>query len=238
MLTDEIPRRMVVAHFTRELFDFLFDLDVNNSRAWMDANRDRYEQHVKQPLYAFCDDLAGPLHDRVSPHLVSVGRIQGGSVFQIHRDTRFSDDKTPYKRNAGAQFRHELGSGDVHAPGMYLHLEPGNCFMGGGLYRPPVKALTPIRERMVESPDEWRTARDAVLAAGFGLGGEQLKTSPRGFDTDHELIEDLRRTSIVVSRPFEESDALAEDFLDTFVGWCAQAAPVLRFACDAHGLPF
>ncbi len=174
----------------------------------------------------------------MSPHLVSVGRIQGGSVFQIHRDTRFSEDKTPYKRNAGAQFRHELASGDVHAPGMYLHLEPGNCFMGGGIYRPPTKALTPIRQRMVDRPDDWRAARDAVEEAGMALGGDQLKTSPRGFDADHELIEDLRRTSIVVSRAFSEDDALADDFMDTFVGWCEDAAPVLRFCCAAQEVPW
>ena len=223
---------------TPELFTFLFDLDVHNSTSWMDEHRDRYEAHVKQPLYDLCDALAEPLHARVSPHLVSIGRIQGGSVFQIHRDTRFSDDKTPYKRNAGAQFRHELGSRDVHAPGMYLHLEPGNCFVGGGMYRPATTALTPIRQRMVDRPDEWREVRDTVLAAGFELGGDRLKTSPRGFDGDHPLIEDLRRTSIVVSRPFTEDDATADDFVDRFVGWCEEASPVMRFVCDAHELPW
>lgn len=227
-----------MAHFTTATFDFLFDLDVNNSRQWMDDNRDRYEQHVKQPLYDFCDALADPLRARVSAHLVSVGRIQGGSVFQIHRDTRFSDDKTPYKRNAGARFRHDLADADVHAPVLYLHLEPGNCFMGAGLYRPPVKALTPIRERMVEQPDEWRQARDTVLDRGFALGGDQLRTAPRGFDRDHELIEDLRRTSLVVSRSFTEDDAVAEDFLDTFVGWCADTSPFMRFLCAAHAVPW
>lgn len=227
-----------MAHFSEAMFEFLFDLDVHNSKEWMDANRDRYERHVKQPLYDFCDELADPLHARVSPHLVSVGRIQGGSVFQIHRDTRFSDDKTPYKRNAGAQFRHELASRDVHAPGMYLHLEPGNCFMGGGMYRPPVSALTPIRQRMVDRPDEWRAARDAVVDSGMRLGGEQLKTSPRGFDADHELIDDIRRTSIIVARDFDDEVALRDDFLDTFVGWCADASPVLAFACAAHDLPW
>lgn len=227
-----------MAHFTSELFDFLFDLDVNNSTRWMDEHRDRYEEHVKRPLYAFCEALADPLHERVSPYLVAIGRIQGGSVFQIHRDTRFSEDKTPYKRNAGAQFRHELASTDVHAPGMYLHLEPGNCFMGGGLYHPPTSALTPIRERMVARPDEWRERRDTALDTGMRMGGDQLKTSPRGFDADHELIEDLRRTSIIVSRPFEERDALAEDFVDRYVGWCDDAAPVLRFVCEAHDVPW
>lgn len=228
-----------MAHFTPELFDFLFDLDVNNSKAWMDDNRDRYESDVKQPLYAFCEDLAGPLHARVSPHLVSVGRIQGGSVFQIHRDTRFSDDKTPYKRNAGAQFRHEAATRDVHAPGMYLHLEPGNCFMGGGIYRPPTKALTPVRERIVEHTDEWDRVKRAAEKAGYDLGdGDPLKTSPRGFDPDHPRIDDLNRTSFTVLRSFEESDATSDDFLDTFVDWCADAAPFLRFLCAAQKVPF
>lgn len=227
-----------MAHLSGELFDFLFDLDVNNSKAWMDANRDRYEQHVKQALYDFCDALAEPLHARVSPHLQSIGRIQGGSVFQIHRDTRFSDDKTPYKRNAGAQFRHEGGSRDVHAPGLYLHLEPGGCFMGGGVYRPPTKSLTPIRERIVEETAEWDDVLAAVRRAGFELGGDSLKTSPRGFDADHPRGEDLARTSFVVSRPFAETEATADDFVDTFAGWCADAAPFLRFLCAANKIPF
>jgi uncharacterized protein (TIGR02453 family) len=219
-----------VAYFTDETFAFLFDLDVFNSRGWMDANRERYEQHVKRPLFDFCDDLADPLHEHVSRYLVSIGAIRGGSVFQIHRDTRFSRDKTPYKTAATAWFAHANGEQTSFAlPGLYLHLEPGNCFMAAGIYRPPTPTLTVVRNRIVATPGAWTRARNAVEDAGFELMGEQLKTAPRGFDRDHRHIDDLRRTSYVARHGFDESDATADDFLDRFIGWSGDALPLLRF---------
>ncbi|HEX6257632.1 MAG TPA: TIGR02453 family protein [Euzebyales bacterium] len=228
-----------MAYFSDETFDFLFDLDVFNSRGWMDANRDRYEQHVKRPLFDFCDDLAAPLHEHVSRHLVAIGAIRGGSVFQIHRDTRFSKDKTPYKTAATAWFAHADGDQTSFAlPGLYLHLEPGNCFLAAGIYRPPTPTLNAVRSRIVATPGAWTRARNAVEDAGFTLMGEQLKTAPRGYDGDHRHIEDLRRTSFVAGHPFEESDATADDFLDRFVGWSADALPLLRFVARALDAPF
>ncbi len=227
-----------MGHFTADLFDFLMDLEVNNDRAWMAANRARYETSVRDPLYAFCDDLAEPLHARVSPHLVAIGRVQRGSVMQINRDVRFSDDKTPYRTSTAASFSHEMGGRDVAAPGLYLHLEPGNAFMGGGMYHPPTKALTPVRQRIVDEGEEWDAVRAGLEAAGFTLGGESLKTSPRGFDADDPRIEDLRRTSFVCMKPIPEDVVLAEDFLDTYLTWAEQTVPFMRFLCTAHGLPF
>lgn len=227
-----------MAHFTTETFDFLFDLDVHNSTHWMDANRDRYERHVKQAMYAFVEAVAAPLHARVSTHLEAIPRIQGGSVFQIHRDTRFSDDKTPYKRNAGCQFRHDRASRDVHAPGLYLHLEPGNCYTGGGIHRPPTKVLNRVRDRIVDHRSSWSRVRNRVEADGWTLGGDQLKTCPRGYDPDDPMIEDLRRTSLVASRRFDEEVALREDFVDVYVGWAEEQATLLRYLCRALDLPF
>lgn len=229
----------MAGHFSDETFAFLFDLDVHNSRAWMDANRDRYEEHVKQAMYGFCEALADPLHERVSRHLESIPAIQGGSVFQIHRDTRFSNDKTPYKTASAAWFAHDSGGGPHGAaPGLYLHLEPGNCFVGAGMYRPPTAALNAIRDKIVATPGAWTRARNAVTDAGFELLGDRLKTSPRGYDRDHAHIDDLRRTSFVASRQFAEDDATADDFVDRYVGWGQQALPLLRFEARALGLPF
>jgi uncharacterized protein (TIGR02453 family) len=200
----------------------------------MDANRERYEQHVKLPLYRFCDDLNGPLGERVSSRLVAVGAIQGGSVFQIHRDTRFSEDKTPYKTNAAAWFGHEDATGaGFPLPGLYLHLEPGNCFMAAGIYRPPTATLNAVRDRIVETPGAWTRVRNAIDGAGLELIGGQLKTAPRGYDRNHRHIDDLRRTSYVARRGFTEDDATADDFLDRYVGWGVDALPLLRFIARA-----
>lgn len=227
-----------MAYFSPETFAFLFDLDVFNSRSWMDANRDRYERYVKQPLYDFCDDLAGPLQRRVSPHLIAIGAIQGGSVFQIHRDTRFSDDKTPYKTNAGAWFAHaDSTSASSPLPGIYLQLEPGNCFMAGGIYRPPTATLNAVRDKIVATPGAWTRARNAVTHAGFALMGDRLKTAPRGYDRDHRHIDDLRRTSYVARRDFAEDDAVRDDFLDRFVAWSVDVRPLLRFVARSLDVP-
>ena len=109
-------------YFTIQTFRFLKDLKENNSRPWFHENKGRYEEHVKEPALRFIEDL-DPLLQKVSPHFMATPR----SLFRIHRDTRFSKDKSPYKTHTGIQFRHEA-SKDAHAPGFYLHLQPGESW--------------------------------------------------------------------------------------------------------------
>ena len=116
-------------HFGPELFDFLRELRENNDRDWFQANKERYEHDVKEPLLGFISDF-GPRIAKISPHIRADPRPTGGSLFRIYRDVRFSKNKAPYKVHAAAQFRHKRGK-DVHAPGYYLHLEPGQVFAGG-----------------------------------------------------------------------------------------------------------
>jgi uncharacterized protein (TIGR02453 family) len=225
-----------VRWFTPELFDFLFDLDVDNDKAWFDANRDRYEQHVRQPMLRFIAGAADPLK-RVSPHLVADPRPNGGSLFRIHRNRRFHPDAPPYKTNAGAQFRHERAR-DAHAPMLYLHLEPGNCFMGAGIWRPDGPTLTAIRTAIVEKRGAWTKVRKAVEASALTLGGESLKTAPRGFERDDPHIEDLRRKSFVARRSFDEDRATSDGFLDWYIDQAASVRPLLAFLCRAVDVPF
>ena len=77
---------------------------------------------------------------------------------RVHRDIRFSKDKRPYKTNVGIQFRHEAGK-DVHAPGFYVHLEPGQCFLAAGLWHPESSALKAIRERIDADAAGFRKAQ-------------------------------------------------------------------------------
>ena len=94
---------------------------------------------------------------------------------RVYRDTRFSRNKTPYKTNIGIQFRHELGK-DVHAPGFYVHIEPGRCFLGVGMWHPESGALTAIRDRIVEDQSAWRRARNArKFRERFELSGGHAK---------------------------------------------------------------
>ena len=103
-------------HFTPRLFKFLRQLKRNNSRDWFQANKERYIADVQQPMLRFIADFAGPLA-KISKQFDADPRPVGGSMFRIHRDVRFSRDKSPYKTHVSAHFRHKATSKDVHGPG-------------------------------------------------------------------------------------------------------------------------
>lgn len=225
------------AHITSELFSFLRDLSRNNDREWFGRHKGRYERHVKEALQRFIVDF-GPLLEGISPHFAADPRPVGGSLFRIYRDTRFSRDKSPYKENAGVQFRHLAGK-DAHAPGFYLHLQPDEVFVGVGMWRPDGPATAAVRDAMVADPAAWtRVMEDPAFAGVFSLGGERLKRPPRGYPKDHPLVEDLKRKDFIATCPLSEAEACAPDFLERFAGLCRAAAPLQRYLCEALGQPF
>jgi uncharacterized protein (TIGR02453 family) len=224
-------------YFIPELFRFLAELAARNERAWFDANKARYRAVIQEPLLRFIADFA-PQLKAISPHFVADPRPQGGSMFRIHRDVRFSADKSPYKTHAAAQFRHRAAK-DVHAPGFYLHLEPGGCFVGVGIWHPDAPTLAAIRTTLVTDPVGWTNAvGDRRFARTFTLGGDALKRPPQGFDPAHPLIDDLKRKDFVAMAPLSEEQAVAPDFLDRFTSHCRAAVPFMRYLAAAIGQPF
>ena len=187
-----------------DMFAFLSDLERNNRREWFQANKQRYEQSVKDPALGFIADFA-PRLAKISPHFKADPKPVGGSLFRIYRDTRFSKDKTPYKTNVGIHFRHRAGK-DVHAPGFYLHLACDEVFLGAGLWHPESSGLAAIRQRIDGEPDAWLAAKGAVTGEGWSLGGDSLKRAPRGYPKDHPLLEDLRRKDHIASVDLTEDD--------------------------------
>jgi uncharacterized protein (TIGR02453 family) len=224
-------------HFTPALFDFLRDLARHNDRDWFKANRERYERDVRDPLLRFVRD-AGPGLARISPQILADPRPVGGSMFRVHRDTRFSSDKSPYKTHAAAQFRHAWGK-DAHAPGYYLHLEPGSVFWAGGVWRPDGASVTRIRAAIVHDPDGWkRIVRSPAFRKRFSLEGESLKRAPRTVPADHPLLEDLRRKDFVFVASDSEEGACAPGFLKRFVADCRAASRFMAFLAEAVGMPW
>ena len=223
--------------FEPGLAAFLEDLRSNNDRSWFAANRERYEETVREPARAFIRAMA-PALAAVSPHFRADDRKTGGSLMRIHRDTRFSRDKTPYKTNVGIQFRHALGR-DVHAPGFYVHFEPGSAFLGAGVWRPDSAALFMIRSRIDEEPDVWRAVRGgAAFGARFRLGGESLKRVPRGFEKDHPFAEDHKRKDFIAIHELPPGDALGPGFPDLVAARARDAGGFMRFLCEALDVPF
>jgi uncharacterized protein (TIGR02453 family) len=224
--------------FAPELFAFLRELAQNNDREWFAANKARYAAEVQEPALAFVEDVGLRLPDEVSRHFVADPRTTGGSLFRIYRDTRFSKDKTPYKTHVGIQFRHER-SRDVHAPGFYLHLEPGSVFMACGTWHPDRDTLHAIRTAIAARPARWQAiVGDPAFHRSFRLGGEALKRPPAGFDRDHPLIEDLKRKDFIATADLSESDATGRGFLSRFLALCGDAGEFMRFLCGAARVPF
>ena len=228
---------MTTQPITPALFDFLRDLKANNERPWFEANKARYRAEVRDPMLDFIAAFGEPLA-AISPHFHADPRPNGGSLFRIYRDTRFSKNKTPYKTNVGAHFRHTAGR-DAHAPGFYLHLEPGACFAGCGVWHPDGPTLAGIRDAIVDRPDEWQRITTAGAFLGtFELTGESLKRPPRGYDPDHPLIDDLKRKSFVAVTRFPEAEACQADFLDRFAGIARTGTGFMAFLARAVGVPF
>lgn len=224
-------------HFAPELFEFLFELRANNDRDWFGANKDRYEEHVKEPLLAFIVDFEPYLHS-ISDHFVADSRANGGSMFRIYRDVRFSKDKSPYKTQAAIHFRHEAGK-SAHAPGFYLHLAPDEVFAGAGIWRPDSPTVGRIRRRIVEDPNGWKSAvGDPRFAEKFDLTGDSLKRPPKGFDPEHPYLEDLKRKDHVATCHFDEDEVTAAGFIDAFADACRTSSPYMEFLTAAVGLPY
>jgi len=211
------------AYFTSDLFDFLTRLKRNNRREWFLKNKPRYEQLIKEPCIRFVCDAAEPLQS-ISPHLRSDPK---SSMFRIYRDVRFSNDKRPYKTHIGMQF--SAGAKDVHAPGYYLHLEPGGCFVCGGIWQPERIPLLKIREAIVAKPDTWKKA-----TRGLALSDEdKLSRPPRGFPCEHPLMDDLKRKSFIALIDMTEGQICGPRFMNDFAKATKKMAPVVEFLAKA-----
>ncbi len=209
------------AYFTPEVFEFLKRLKKNNRREWFQKNKAQYESVIKEACIRFVCDAAEPLHG-ISPYLRCDPK---GSLFRIYRDIRFSNDKRPYKTHIGMQFNLSNGKKDVHAPGYYLHLEPGQCFVCGGIWQPERLSLLRIREAIAGKPDAWKK-----VTRGLTLSDEdKLSRPPRGFAADHPLMEDLKRKSFIALIDLTDDEICSRDFMKQFSAATKKMAPLVEF---------
>lgn len=188
--------------------DFLRELATNNNKAWFDAHRREYEQ-AKHHFDALLVELIRNFEPIEDLH----GMAPKDFTFRINRDVRFSADKSPYKVNMAAA----LGQGGKKGRRMpyYIHLQPGDCFLGGGLYMPDADQLRMIRAQIDHNASELAqiiNAPDFVEQFG-GLHGEQLKSAPKGYPPDHSAIALLKHKQFLAVRSLSERDVTAPDLV-------------------------
>ncbi len=212
-------------------FEFLRGLAANNEKAWFEANRATYESAVRDPVAA--------LVASVTTELTKLGLPLEGdakrSMFRLHRDTRFSHDKRPYKTSVGVVWFRQGGS--KGSPGvLYFHLDPAGCFVGAAFWHPEPEVLDSIRERIRVHPDRFDAMQAELRRAKLGLeDGERLSRMPKGFEDLKGTPVDpaLRLKNFVVRRPLSDRVVQGRTLPGTVAAFAAQALPLLRFGWDA-----
>lgn len=223
--------------FPKDFFVFFDELKKNNNRDWFAANKSRYLESVVKPMGAYINSIAPHLKS-IAPCYLADPRANGGSMFRIYRDTRFSKDKTPYKTHAACHFRHQAGR-DAHAPGFYVHFETDGIAIGGGIWRPPSKQLGQIREFITDNPSAWeKLIQSTEITDLGGIQGDSLKRPPRGYLADAKHIEDLKRKSFYLMTGVDVKLALGPEFVTESAGIFRVAARLNHFITDALELPF
>ncbi len=221
---------------------FLRALRKNNRRDWFETNRATYERELKDPLKAMVEEL-DVRFATLAPEFVGDPRT---SLFRIHRDIRFSKDKSPYKSHAAFWIFHRapgrgVGQTVDGGAGFYFHVEPGASLVAGGLWMPPRPKLQRVRDAIADDPDGWEAL---VLAKPFlrrfgGLTeddpGVLLKRLPRGYAPGHPAERWLRFNSFTVSRALSDTKVLSPKVVDIAMRDFAAMVPFVRWLNRAMG---
>src|SRR5690606_8253820 len=226
------------AYFSEASLRFLRGIARHNDKAWFQANRKDYEEHVRQPFLRLVGDLQ-PAMAAISPHFRADPRPVGGSLFRIHRDARYSHDKSPYKTWQGARLFHERRR-EVAAPSFYVQLQPGGSFIGAGLWHPETHTQRRVRQFIFDNPGSWRkAAHEPAFRRRFELASEEmLVRTPRGFPPEFEFVDDLRHRNWVFWRPLDDATMTGPRLLRTLEADLPRLAPFVDYLCAALDLEF
>jgi uncharacterized protein (TIGR02453 family) len=220
--------------FTPKSLAFLRALKRNNRREWFASRKADYEEHVRAPMIAVVEQLAKDFR-RFAPELEASPKT---SIFRIYRDTRFSDDKSPYKTQVAAAFRdRRLPRGE--SAGLYVEVTPGWVWIGGGYYAPQTPQLVRIREHISETfPEIDRITRKASFQKAVGaLEGERLTRVPRGFPKDDPAAEYLKYRGFLAGRELPADFATRPEFYPTLVATFKAVMPLVRFLTEPLSTP-
>ena len=217
---------MAAPGFTRDTLKFLRALKRNNRREWFNAHKDDYESCVRQPMTAVIERLAEDFRS-FAPELVATPKV---SLYRIYRDTRFSEDKTPYKTHAAAVFP-TRGLPKHEGAGLYFHVSTREVWVGGGMYSPQMPQLQAVREHIAANT---KRLRAIVQASAFRrvigeLEGDRLQRVPRGFPRDHPAAEYLKFRNFLAGCEFPAEFAVSAAFYRTLLTVFRQVAPLARF---------
>ncbi len=216
--------------FGPKALPFFKALAFHQSREWFEANRDAYESAIKGPMGDLVEDVAGRLRQAKIP----IKGDRKSSLSRIHRDVRFSNNKDPYKTNAGVALTRSGGKND---PGvLYFHLSPEECFFAAGFHLPEPDALGRLRAAAARAPKPFKVMTTKLAKARLALSDEDaLKRAPRGFEAvdDPEIAAAIRLKSLICLRPVAVRAIKSPALADNFCRFARDALPLLTLGWDA-----
>ncbi|NMC37313.1 MAG: DUF2461 domain-containing protein [Bacteroidales bacterium] len=217
----------------KSTLEFLSDIKQNNEREWFSRNRSRYEDarfNFESFVQALIEEIT-----KFDPILK--GLEAKSCTYRINRDIRFSNDKTIYKSHMGAFIvRGGKKNGDRFA-GYYFHVEPGSSSMvAGGAYMPPMPWLTAIRSKIAENGDRFNEIiKDKTFKEYFGqIEGEKLKSTPRGYASDHPFADLLKYKSYLVSKMIPDKIVTGVECFSQVIEACKIMKPLNDFLNDVY----
>lgn len=208
---------------------FLKDLKKNNNKPWFDANRKRYEE-AKKDFENFIQQVID-LHGKKDRTIASLKAKD--CLFRINRDVRFSKDKSPYKTNFGASIN-KGGKKAFSTAGYYFHLEPGQCFVGGGIYQPMPDELKKVRQEIDYNFNDFKKIIGAKKFKTFYGDLDKskeflLSRVPKGYEPDNPAAEYLRLKSYIAMVELKDEGLTSKDLVKKTVAAFEALQPFIQF---------
>lgn len=228
----------MAAYFSDATWRFFRALARNNNRTWFHAHKADYERHVREPYQRLLQDLQ-PTVGAISTEYHANPARAGGSLFRINRDTRFANDKSPYKTWQGAKIYHTRHR-QIEAPSFHLQLRPGQSFVGAGLWRPHNDTVRKVRQFILDNPAAWKgAAHDPAVRRRFELAQHnRLVRMPHGFPADFAFADDLHLKSFILRRPLDDATVTGPGLLAELEQDLAALARFTDYLCAAVDLEF
>lgn len=214
-----------------QILKFLAALKKHNNRVWFEKNKGEYlqaKENFELFITKFLAELVkfNPALDGLDPKKLP---------FRIYRDVRFSKDKSPYKVNMGAGI--SPGGKMMQEPGYYIHIEPGRCFIAGGMYMPEPANLAKIRQEIDYNGDKLeKILSNKTFKKWFGGFDDfdKMKTAPKGYPKDHPRLDWLQHRSYIVSHNFTDKEVKDKKFIGKLVDACKAMKPINDFLKEAQ----
>ncbi|MCB9034324.1 MAG: DUF2461 domain-containing protein [Chitinophagales bacterium] len=211
---------------SKTTFDFLNELKQNNNKEWFQSNKKRYDA-IKVELLAFLQDWINELA-KIDTQYASIDPKK--CMFRINRDVRFSNDKSPYKTNIGLYV--VKGGKNSENGGFYLHIEPNNCFFGGGKYDPSPENLANIRQEIDYNFAEFKSILNAKEFKKYfvNLSEEnKLKRKPKDYEDSNPAIEFLKLKNFVAMSSISDEMITDKKLLSEIVKRSNALQPLVAF---------